>query len=181
MGQAEKTVYDDLILIGLITKPHGTNGEVKVKSLTDFPARFQDLKRVSMVSKDGRLYENVIQNVRIRKKDTIIIKFSEINSISEATKLVGSEIVINSEECVKLPSDTYYVFDLVGMQVVLSHNGVIGTIEDIESNNAQDILLVKTVSGKNVMVPFVKKIVREVLMSEKKVIVDNISGLFDEE
>ena len=181
MARIDETVFDNLIFIGIVSKPHGTNGEVKVKSLTDFPARFQDLKRVSMVSKAGNLFENVIQNVKIRKKDSIFIKFNGINSISEASELVGAEIAINKEDCVKLPPDFYYLFDLVGMQVVLSHNGVVGTIEDIESSMAQDILLVKTISGKNVMVPFVKEIVPEVLMNEKKVIVNNISGLFDEE
>ena len=181
MAQIDKTVLDDLIFIGIVTKPHGMAGEVKVKPLTDFPTRFEELKRVNMVSKDSDLFEHVVQNVRIRKNDSIFMKFKGINSISEATKLVGSEIVINKEDCVKLPPDSYFLFDLVGMQVVLSHNEVIGTIEDIESNRAQDILLVKTISGKNVMVPFVKEIVTEVLMNEKKIIVNNISGLFEEE
>ena len=181
MKQAVKNFSDDFVLIGQITKPHGIAGEVKVKPLTDFPSRFQDLKRAFMVSKNGNLNEFAIRNLRIIKSDAIIIKFDGINSISEADEIAGLEIAINREDCVKLPPDLYFIFDLIGMQVVLSHGEVIGTIEDIESNTAQDILLVKTVSGKNVMIPFVKEIVPEVLMSEKKVIVNYIPGLFDEE
>lgn len=180
MGQVENSDHNDLVLIGTITKPHGTVGEVKVKPLTDFPSRFKDLKRSIVVSKDGNQNEYAIQNVIIGKNDAIILKFSNINSIAEASELSGSEIAVQREDCVELPPDLYYIFDLVGMHVVLSHGKVIGTIEDIDSNKAQDILIVKTVSGNTVMIPFVKEIVPKVLMGENKVVVNYIEGLFDE-
>ena len=81
MRPAKKTIFDDLVLIGIVTKPHGVKGEVKVRPLTDFPSRFQELKRVILVSKDGSQNEYAMQNVNIKNKDTIIIKFDDITHI----------------------------------------------------------------------------------------------------
>ena len=179
MIQPENVSIDDLILIGLISKPHGILGEVKVKVLTDFPSRFRKLKRVFLVPNNGEIKKIAVEKARILK-GTVLIKFHEINSILEAKAIVGSEIAVLKEESVKPPLDTYYIFDLIGLQVVLSHGELIGTIQDVESHSAQDLLIVKSIHGNEVMIPFVKELVPEVSIKKKQIIVNKIPGLFDE-
>lgn len=175
----ENVCLDDLILIGLISKPHGIFGEVKVKVLTDFPSRFQNIRRVFMVLKDGEIKNIAIEKTKILNS-TVLIKFQDINSIQEVKAIIGSEIAVLKEECIKLPQDSYYIFDLIGLQVVLSHGEFIGTVEDIELNSAQDLLIVKSLHGNEVMVPFVKELIPKVSLTDKKIVVNNIPGLFDE-
>lgn len=175
-----KIAPEDKVLIGLILKPHGVKGEVKVKPITDFPERFLQLKRAFLVSGSGAQKEITIEKAKVLR-GMVLLKIREIDSISEAEKYRGSEIVIMPEDKIELPPDYYFESDLIGMQVVLSHGQEIGTIVDVQSYPAQDMLIVKTVSGGEIMLPFVKEIVPEVLPEDRKVIVNNISGLIDEE
>ncbi len=180
MGQAGMADVQELILVGFVFKPHGLHGEVKVKPATDIPSRFQNLKRAFMMPINGKYFKITIEKAKLTK-GIVIIKIKGINSISEAEAVVGNEIVILREDCVKLPPDTYYIFDLIGLQVVLSHGKLIGTVEDVHAFPAQDILFVKTLDGRDIMIPFVKEIVPEVSFSQKKIIVNNIEGLLNEE
>ncbi len=175
-----KFAPEDHVVIGLILKPHGIKGEVKVKPVTDFPERFLKLKRAFLVSVHGARKEISIEKAKVLR-DIVLLKIRGIDSISEAEKYRGDEIVIMPEDRFKLPPDYYYESDLIGMQVVLSHGEMIGTIVDVQSYPAQDLLIVKTGSGREILLPFVKEIVPELLPEEGKVIVNNISGLFDEE
>lgn len=180
MGQDENIHADDLILIGLILKPHGLAGEVKVQPLTDFPSRFQNMKRAFLVTGEKRIQPLIIENTRF-SGHTLILKFLGVDSKKEVEPLIGGEIAIPREECVPLPRDSYYRFDLIGMEVVLSHGDWIGTVIDVQSFPAQDILVVKTRQGQEVMVPFVKAVVPEVRVAERKIIVKAFSGLFNGE
>ena len=175
-----KITPDDLVVIGLILKPHGIKGEVKVKPITDFPERFLKLKRAFLVSGSGAQKEIAIERAKVLR-DIVLLKIRDIDSISEAEKYRGSEIVVMPEDRIELPPDYYFESDLIGMQVVLSHGQEIGTIVDVQSYPAQDMLIVKTVSGREILLPFVKEIVPELLPEERKVVVNNISGLIDEE
>lgn len=180
MDQAGKADGQELILVGFVVKPHGLHGEVKVKPVADLPSRFNNLKRAFMVPTKGKRYKIAIEKTK-PAKGTVIIKIKGINSISEAEAVVGNEVAILREECAELPPDTYYIFDLIGLQVVLSHGELIGTVEDVHAFPAQDILFVKSLDGREIMIPFVKDIVPEVSFSQKKIIVNNIEGLLYEE
>jgi len=155
MSNQENVRVDDLILIGHLSKPHGLSGEVKVKALTDFPSRFRTLKRVYMVSEDGDVREITIEHIAIHN-GTIRIKFQEINSVDDVEAIIGKNIAVSRQECVTLPPDQYYLFDLIGVEVVLSHGETIGVVEDVHQFPAQDVLIVRTFQGNEVLIPFVK-------------------------
>jgi 16S rRNA processing protein RimM len=179
MVKPENDHIDDLILIGLIIKPHRVHGEVKVKIITDFPSRFRKLKRVFLVSKDGDVKKITIDRAKLLD-GFVLIKFNEINSVAEAKTLVGNEIAILKKECIKLPQDRYYTFDLIGLQVVLSNGELIGTLQDVELHPEQDLLIIQTIQGHKALVPFVKEIVPVVDLGGKKIILHNLPGLLDE-
>ncbi len=177
--QPEQADLNELVLIGIIIKPHGIRGEVKVKPLTDFPSRFQELKRIFLLTKDSKSFPLTVIKANVLH-DLVIVGFAEIDSITAAKKLVGDEIAIPRCECVRLPSDSYYVFDLIGMRVVLSQGKWLGTVVDVQSNSAQDLLVVDTQEHRQVLVPFVNNIVTTVSLPEKQITVVDLPGLFSE-
>ena len=132
------------------------------------------------MSNDGEIKKIAIERAKVLNS-SVLIKFQQINSVAEAKSLVGKEIAVLKEECVKLPQDRYYTFDLIGLQVVLSNGELIGTLKDVELYPVQDLLIIQTIDGNETMVPFVKEIVPVVDLEEKKIIINNIPGLFDED
>jgi len=178
MNQPEKAESDELVLIGVIIKPHGLLGEVKVKPLTDFPSRFQELKRVFLLPKEGESYPLTVTWANVLPK-MILVRFAEINDINAAEKLVGCEMAVPRGEGVQLPSDSDYLFELIGMRVVLSHCDSVGTVVDVQSSPAQYLLIVNTTDQRQVLVPFVNEIVTAVSLETRQITVVDLPGLFE--
>ena len=61
--------------IGKIERPFGVRGEVKVRSLSDVPGRFEHLNQVQVVGADGAsCRDRTVTHVR-RAGDTYIVRF----------------------------------------------------------------------------------------------------------
>ncbi len=169
----------DLIRVGIVIKPHGIRGELKVKPLTDFPNRFHSLSEIYMIPIGGdSSFSAKIDGVRIHQ-DRVLIKLNCINSISEAEAVIGYEICINREECVDLPSGFYYAFDLIGLKVLSLEGEYVGTVADVLSSPAQDLLIVKKKNENKVMIPLVSEIVKDISIDQKRIIIQNLQGLLD--
>lgn len=169
---------EDLVLIGVIRKPHGIHGFVRVWPLTDFPDRFYDLERVILLQKGKPRIAAEIEAVR-EQGGFFLIKFAGIDSRAAAEELSGGEIAIPREECVDLPEDTYFHFDLIGLKVVLSHGETVGEVVDVQSFPAQDMLIVRRPEGQEIMVPFVKEIVTRVSLKERIIEIADLPGLLE--
>ncbi len=169
----------DLVRVGIVIKPHGVRGELKVKPLTDFPNRFHSLSEIFMIPVGGdSSFSAKIDGVRLHQ-DRVLIKLDCINSISEAEAVIGYEICINREECIELPSDSYYAFDLIGLKVLSLEGEYIGTIADVLSSPAQDLLIVKKRNKKKVMIPFVAEIVKDISIDQRRITIQVLQGLLD--
>lgn len=168
----------DLVRVGIVVKPHGISGELKVKPLTDFPSRFRDLSRVFMIPKNGgENVSTIIESVRTLN-EIVLLKLESIQTIQEAQGVVGWEICITRGECVPLPPDSYYAFDLIGLQTYSSKGELVGTVVDVVSLPAQDLLVVKT-NEKEAMIPLVNELVTEISIEKKRIVLQEIPGLFD--
>ena len=69
--------------------------------------------------------------------------------------------------------------ELVGMEVFDADNKKLGFVIGVSNNGATDLLSVKTNSKKISLVPFVKAIVTEVKLKDKKIIINNLEGLLE--
>jgi 16S rRNA processing protein RimM len=74
-----------------------------------------------------------------------------------------------------LGNDEYYVDDLMGFAVVDPSGEHLGTIRDVVSSPAHDIL---DIDG--VLVPAVNQFILEIDMDRKQIVLQPIPGLFDE-
>ncbi len=146
------------MVIGEILKPHGIRGEVKVKPLTDDPARFTELRSVEI---GGRLYR--IKKVRIAQ-DGVYIMLDGVSSMNDAEKLRGKMLNIDRAAAVELSDGEFFIADLVGADIYTvggesGSNAVkLGKIVDIKSFGAADVFEVTEVDGKTLSFPFLKKL-----------------------
>ncbi|GAA3634432.1 ribosome maturation factor RimM [Lactobacillus hamsteri] len=166
--------------VAKIINTHGLNGELKVSLITDFPEeRFSagselalkdDTDRVLTVKK-GRPF-----------KQFWLVEFEEITDIDQAEKLKGKTLVISEANQQELPEGVYYYRDIMGCQVIDNDsNEEIGEITDIESPGANDIWLVKEKNGNEFWLPYIKDVVKKVDVENKKIYVELMEGLRDED
>ncbi|HOL92631.1 MAG TPA: ribosome maturation factor RimM, partial [Clostridiales bacterium] len=97
----------DYLQVGKIVNTHGVKGEVKLLPLTDDISRFDDLERV-FVESDGTMTRYDIQSVKYFK-GMVIIKLAGIDDPETAAALKGCFALVDRENAVKLPEDTYFI------------------------------------------------------------------------
>ena len=164
------------ISVGKILNFHGIQGEAKVgfsKNQQDF---FCGLKEVYIKNKEEYLPLK-IKNIRIHK-NFAIVKFEGINSIDELIEYKGALLFVE-ENVIRdaLDEDEYLIDELVGLDVVDKDGNKLGFIVGVSNNGANDLLSVKTKSKNISLIPFVKAIVTDVSLKDKKVTINNIEGL----
>ena len=166
------------VSVGKILNFHGIKGEAKVgftKNQADF---FCSLKEV-YVKSDNDYKKLFIKSVRLHKNIALVC-FEGINSINDLMEFKGAFLYVEEETIRKnLDEDEFLIDELVSLEV-FDQNGVKkGFVVGVSTNGACDLLSVKTNSKQIVLVPFVKAIVTDVSIKDKKIIINNIEGLLE--
>lgn len=163
--------------IGKIVNTHGIKGEVKVVPLTDDPDRFLELKWVYL-GKGTSLQKYNIESVKFFKTFTII-KFVEVQDMNTAEGLKDFFIKIDMENAVKLPKDSYFIFDIIGCKVYEENGSLLGEIKDVLETGSNDVYVVQDENKKEILIPALKSVVREINIQDKKVVVILPEGLIE--
>lgn len=163
--------------VGVITQTHGIRGEVKVFPTTDDANRFQKLKEVILETGKERLTLTVA-GVKFFKQ-YVILKFREYDSINDVEKYKGAKLLVPREKAVKLQKDEYFVADLIGMQVVTEDGEPFGRLKNVLETGANDVYVVETTEGKEVLLPAIKECVQQVDMEKGVITVHIMDGLLD--
>jgi len=166
--------------IGRIVAPFGIHGEVKVLSLSDIPDRFSHLT-VIYVRRDSTHIAYKIRTVRSYKGDMVVLKLVGIDDVKTAEALRNLDIIIPVQALAELPPDSYYLHDIIGLQVVTLSGQAVGNVIDIISTGSNDVYVVKTQDEREVLIPAVKEIVKQVDLRHQMMYIDPIKGLLDDE
>ncbi|NLV17019.1 MAG: 16S rRNA processing protein RimM [Syntrophomonadaceae bacterium] len=165
--------------VGEISGAYGLRGELKVLPLTDFPDRFFGMKEIWVENRRKKgLYG--IESVR-RHKQFLLFKFEGINDKDSALLLVKGLLQVDEEDVFPLPEDVYYVFQLVGLDVVDVQRGLLGKLQDIISTGANDVYVVQDGKYGEVLIPAIKEVVLEVDSDQGRILVDLLPGLIEED
>ena len=159
--------------IGKIVRPHGVKGVVRAETYTSNPKRFKVLKELSV---DGQVYE--AESIAIDSDGYMLIKLKGINTMDNAEKLRGKILYISRND-VELPEGTYFVQDLIGLEVEDADNGTVyGRITDVRNTGANDIYTIKS-EEKEFMVPAVPEFIEKTDIEGGKLYIHMIDGLLD--
>lgn len=169
--------------IGKIVALFGVRGELKVLPLTDIPDRFTSLKAVH-VSTDvnTNTYKRyTITSVRPYKGEMLLVKLEGITSANDAESLRGQSLWIPESELAQLPPDSYYQHDILGLKVYTLSNHEVGQIVDLFPTGGNDVYVVRTPERKEVMIPAIKTVVRQIDVLRGVMYIDPLPGLLDDE
>jgi len=165
--------------IGKIMNTHGVRGEVKLIPLTDDPHRFDELDW-AFIEKDGIMDKHDVEQVKYTK-GSVIIKFSGIDSADEAEQYKDCFVLVDRENAVKLPADTFFICDLIGCSVYDEKGALLGELVDILQTGSNDVYVVRNSSGKEILIPALKSVVRSISPEQQRIEVIIPRGLLDDE
>lgn len=163
--------------IGQIVNTFGIKGMVKVVPYTDDITRFDKLKNVYIViNHKSKKYE--IQEVKYHK-NMVLIKFKNIDKVEEAENLRNGILKIERKDAVPLEEGSYYIADLLQSQVYTENGELVGILEDIYNTGSNDIYVIKNELGKQILLPAIKDVIKQICIEESKIIVNIPKGLQD--
>ncbi|MCP1109343.1 ribosome maturation factor RimM [Ohessyouella blattaphilus] len=166
---------EDLLRVGVISSTHGIRGEVKVYPTTDEKERFLELKEVILdTGKEKRVL--TIAGVKFFK-NMVILKFKGIDNINDIEKYRQCELFVTREDATPLEEDEYYFGDLIGLAVFDEEHKEIGRLTDILETGANDVYVVKTVEGKELLLPAIRDCIKEIDIEGQEMTVHIMEGL----
>ena len=168
---------EELFRVGVISNTHGIRGEVKVYPTTDNVRRFDDLKEVILDT--GK--EQLILHVTSLKyfKNMVILKFKEFDNINDIIPYKGMDLLVTRENAIPLEEGEYYIADIIGSKVITDEDKILGTLTDVLQTGANDVYVVKTKDGKEVLLPSIEECILDRDIENKIVKVHIMKGLLD--
>ncbi|MDR3116896.1 MAG: ribosome maturation factor RimM [Bifidobacteriaceae bacterium] len=152
--------------VGYITKSHGLKGFVVVKPTTD-----DSYKRFG---KNGVLYVKSLGNFTIEKstigQNKILVKFADIDRIEQTKKLIKQEVFVKIDNAKEI--DEFYVDELLGFSIYNQAGDKLGNVEEIDISGPQHKIIFS-----KIILPFAKKLVPVINLSEKYIIVNMPEGI----
>ena len=171
------------LTVGLITSCHGINGQVKVKSLSDFEERF--LKPgTRWLQKENEPPSKIKLTSGFKQpgKETFIIKIQGINTRNHAEQFKKYKILVKTNVLPELKKEEFHLLELINLQVKTLENNklkIIGRVTNLENekNNLLEIELFK--NQKKVLIPFVKETVTLIDIKNNCLIITPPKGLLE--
>ena len=162
------------IEIGKIVNTHGLRGHIKVEPWCDGIETFEYLKRVFINNMEYKT-----ESVKLQK-NLFLLKLAELNSIEKAEILKGKIVYANEDELPPLPEGVYYIKDIIGLSVY-DGKKLIGEIVDWIETGSNNVYVIKRPKGKDVLIPAINSVIKEIDIENKKMSVNMLEGLMEDD
>jgi 16S rRNA processing protein RimM len=184
------------IVLAELLRPQGRKGELLAELHTDFPERFSEDTRVFLAKADfngtsREAREAIVSAFWLplgKNQGRIVLKFTGIDSITDAESIAGLEVILPREERIPLEDEANYISDLVGCTV---YDGTtpIGIVDDVQFSTTPDglrrldeiapMLILKSTDGEELLIPFAKDFLVSINPEAKRIDMILPVGLVD--
>ena len=171
------------LLIGEIINVHGVKGALKVQPLTDDLSRFSKLKEVYVKDTKGKLDRNHLFNKKYKvisglaSGGFVILRLYGVDDRDTADLFRGCFLEIDRKDAIKLPKDNYFIGDLIGCRVIDINGEQIGVLHDVYQTGSNDVYAVKRPSKKDLLLPAIGSVIKDVDVENGVISVCLIPGL----
>ena len=171
------------LTVGLITSCHGINGQVKIKSLSDFEERFlKPGTRWLQQENEPPFQIELTSGFKQPGKGTFIIKIHGIDTRNHAEQFKKYKILVKAKKLPELKKGEFHLLELIGLQVKILESEklkIIGKVINLE-NEKNNLLVIELLENqKKVLIPFVQQIVPLVDIKNNFLIINPPNGLLD--
>ncbi|HEX8600394.1 MAG TPA: ribosome maturation factor RimM [Chloroflexia bacterium] len=189
------------LIVGQVVAPFGVRGEMKVNILTEFPERLAKMDEVILAPYE---YEDLgdptsrrpvlrprtrtpqglvaprkptpfqVETTRVHKGQ-MLLKVRGVDTPEAVEVLKNCWVLVPIEKAKKLPKGSYYLYQIVGLDVYDTTRRYIGKIEDVLTLTANDVYVVRgpgviDVTGE-LLVPAIKAVVKRFEMKRGRIVI----------
>ncbi len=173
-GSGVRRRVPEYLSIATVLAPHGVRGELKVRIETDFPERFQLLRRVYL---GAELLPYDFEGFRPHQRSGLL-KLKGCDDRNAAEKLRGLEVQIPIAEAMPLGPGQHYVYELLGLSVQAEDGEPLGILEEVLFTGSNAVYVARGARGE-VLIPVLKDVVLSVDLEKERIVVRLPPGLLD--
>jgi 16S rRNA processing protein RimM len=192
------------VVLARILRPQGRKGEVLADLYTDFPDRFAEHPSVWLATPGFAGSATALpppaaglpQAVEVaahwlplgKNAGRIVLHFAGIDTIEQAEKLSGKEVVVPRTERLPLDPGAAYISDLVGC-TVYDRDHALGIVDDVQFPTTPDgvrrledaapLLSILSPEGDELLVPFASAYLLELNVAAQSIRMELPEGLAD--
>lgn len=168
-----------LLTVGKIINTHGIRGELKVVRISDFEERFTKGNQLELVNDKNEIQKTLTISKHRVHKGFDLIQFKEISDLTTAELYKNHYLKIKKDQLTPLDKDEYYYYEIIGLMVETTSGEQIGKIKEILSPGANDVWVVSRENEDDVLIPYIREVVKKVSLDTKKVVIEPMEGLLD--
>lgn len=170
---------EQMAAIGKVINTHGVQGGLKVQPFSDLPDRVNSLRRLFIQLK-GRQMPYQVANAFVNGRFWVIY-FKGVSTVEAAKELIGSLIEIPLSERETLPDNTFYIDEIIGLNVFTVNGDLLGQVKDVLQTGANDVYVVKRkedgAQEADILIPAIKSVVLNIDVKNVRMDVELLDGL----
>lgn len=160
-----------LLQLGYVSRAHGLNGEVVVRTFDPSSEALFEVERVVVRPRQGPERELLLAEVRSGPKGDLIVSFEEVGQRSESEPLVGAAVFVKREDLPPPEEGEYFQGDLVGLKAFDEAGAELGVVAEVWSTGPVPNLVIRSEKVGELLVPFVDEFVPTVDMAGGRVVI----------
>ena len=166
-----------MLRVGRIAGAHGLKGALRFRPDNPDSDTLEEVKRL-FLERDGSSREYRLTGMAPLNPTTRRITLEGVADVDTAESLKGAIVMLATEDVPAAKPGEFYYYEAIGCDVFLTDGSRLGKIEEIFSNGAHDIWIVRD-AEREVLVPVIEDVVKAMDLASKRVTIDPIPGLLD--
>ena len=158
-----------MIEIGRILKPHGIQGQLKVRLYSDNYEEFA-ARGFAYVQQNGNTWRMEYDVVRV-EPPFIYIAADGVIARNQAEALRNLPMLLNRSDLEEPEEGEHYIVDLIGLDIFDENGEKLGVLKDVLQHGAADVYVVR--GKRSFMFPAVKRVITSVDLKAGEMRVDS--------
>jgi 16S rRNA processing protein RimM len=172
----------EYLVVGQLSKPHGTRGELLVWTLTDHPDEvFAPGRRLVLGTESGEVSEPRAE-VEVAEgrpyKKGFLVRLAGVDDRQAAEAMVTRYVLVPTEDLGEPEEGELYYHQLLGMMVATADGTVVGRVREVYETEPRHLLEVKGEDRVH-LIPFSREIVTTVDLVAGRLVIEPPEGLLD--
>ncbi|VAX30158.1 16S rRNA processing protein RimM [hydrothermal vent metagenome] len=173
---------NEWVPVGTIPRTHGLKGEFKFHPFVTEPGILNNLNHLKLKGGSAQETEFDVESLR-GMPGKLIVKLKGINNIDDAEAYTGQTVLAPETGFKELPKGEYYWFQVLGLNVYDEDGHHYGQVTDIIETGSNDVYVVQDSTredSKEILIPMIDWVVKNIDIEEKKLVFDNVEGLIED-
>ncbi len=167
---------DNLLFFGKVLRPHGLEGLLRVQSFSQSEAALLNTETVCFKLSTGEIHYCRVLSAKPHK-NVFLVKLSGLTNINQAERYRGADVYVSKDALIREEGE-YFWFELVGLKVFSNTDEFLGVVSQIIPGGNTEIYVVKN-GTREILIPAVHEVVKEIDLKNGKMIVSAMEGLLD--